>query len=338
MRVFQILNNLQQNLRIQLISPKIMNLQTIEQNLIQEQADVLASLKKLQGMTSQEERLYLYNYAQSKYTGEGEIVELGSWLGSSTVSLAMGLENNRCLADKHQHIHAFDIFTWIDGFNQLPCVVGTSIENKFKHGDCFLTEYQARIEPWRELIDVHHADLTTTSWESEKSIEYLFVDAMKSWDLTNSIIQNFFPYLIPGKSLVHHNDWGHFSQPRIHLIMYKFRDYFTPIDHLAPAMIFKYTKEIPQKLLMETYNYQTFSKSEIDHAFNYALGISPLSSMYGLLLGARILCWIERGEFGIAKLELDSAKLKYENLAKQGSTFANQFLWLDRLLTKSLKA
>ena len=43
------------------------------------------------GMTSMEEQLFLEDYAQNEYSGKGEIVELGCWLGSSTISLARGL-------------------------------------------------------------------------------------------------------------------------------------------------------------------------------------------------------------------------------------------------------
>ncbi|MHC5824971.1 MAG: glycosyltransferase family 4 protein, partial [Nostoc sp.] len=64
------------------------------------------------GMTSMEEQLFLENYAQNEYSGRGEIVELGCWFGSSTISLAMGLEANCCISNKKQHIHAYDIFIW----------------------------------------------------------------------------------------------------------------------------------------------------------------------------------------------------------------------------------
>src|ERR1700684_1253803 len=46
------------------------------------------------GMIAQSEIEYLRSYARADYSGSGEIVDLGCWLGATTISLSQGLEKN----------------------------------------------------------------------------------------------------------------------------------------------------------------------------------------------------------------------------------------------------
>lgn len=300
-----------------------------------EEVTVQESLAKLQGMTSLAERLYLYKYTEKEYSGIGEIVELGCWLGSSTSCLAMGLESNPNITTKDKRIHVYDMFTWMEGWNQLPVVLGTPIEGKYKSGDSFLDEYIKRIEPWSHLVRVYPGDLTKMSWNQQKDIEFLFVDIMKSWELVNSIVRMFFPNLVPNTSIMYHNDWAHAGTPQIHLLMYKFRDYFTPIYHAAPAIVFKCVDKIPKDILKTSYSFQYFSNQEVEQAFNYSFSISP-AQMYPMIFGAKVMCWIRQSKLDIAQLELDLARRKYDaELSQPGSGFANQFARLEKLLIKA---
>jgi predicted O-methyltransferase YrrM len=46
-------------------------------------------------MLSNLEREYLHTFALKKYAGQGAIVDLGCWLGSSTIALASGVASTR---------------------------------------------------------------------------------------------------------------------------------------------------------------------------------------------------------------------------------------------------
>src|SRR5439155_13855185 len=61
------------------------------------------------GMISREERRY-YQYIGKFYSGQGEIVELGPWLGCSTFYILSGLAKNPNFAAKH--LHVYDDFVW----------------------------------------------------------------------------------------------------------------------------------------------------------------------------------------------------------------------------------
>ena len=255
------------------------------------------------GMTSLEEQDFLEDYARHEYSGRGEIVELGCWFGSSTISLAMGLEANFSIANKNQRIHAYDIFIWSTDANMQQSVIGTALDGKYQDGDSFLDEYRQRISPWNDLVQVYPGDLTELGWH-QAPIEFLFIDAMKSWELANSILKNFFPYLVPGVSLVLHQDFAHFYTSWIHLIMYRLRDYLVPIEHpfIYSSRVFRYTQEIPEELLQYVYSFDTFSREEVEAAFDYSMAITP-EKMQPNIMAAKVMYFIHVGDFKQAILE-----------------------------------
>jgi hypothetical protein len=64
------------------------------------------------GMLSPQELQYLYEYTKNEYSDLGEIVDLGCWLGSSTIAMATGLVENTKPQVKNRQIHAYDSSIW----------------------------------------------------------------------------------------------------------------------------------------------------------------------------------------------------------------------------------
>jgi hypothetical protein len=246
-------------------------------------------------MLTSAEKEYIYRYAKNEFKAIGEIVDLGCWLGSSTVPLAAGIQENSEPKTKNHLIHAYDIFVWEAWMDQLSCVAGTSLEGKFKPGDSFYDECLTQTYPWREQIQFHQVDLTKTTWENG-AIEMLFIDAMKSWELANSIIQNFFPSLIPGHSIVVHQDFTHYYTYWIHLTMYRFREYFDVVYDIpySASLVFKYKKQIPQQELQKFYSVESFDVDEINAAFDYSASlVSP--EKRPVILAGKIKAFTELG-------------------------------------------
>lgn len=262
------------------------------------------------GMTSMEEQLFLEDYAQNQYTGQGEIVELGCWFGSSTISLAMGLEKNTCIKNKVQRIHAYDIFVWHSAMER--SVSEPSLKNKYKDGDIFLSEYLERIDPWKNLVKVYPGDLTEMGWKQAK-IECLFIDAMKSWNLTSSIAENFFPYLIPGLSLIVHQDFAHYYTAWIHLLMYRLRQYMTPIEHsfIYSSRVFRADKSIPEEALQAACSFDDFTEAEVEAAFAYSLNITD-KRVQPNIWAAKVMYFIHIRNFARAKAEFRRAVANLE--------------------------
>ncbi|MGH9372664.1 MAG: class I SAM-dependent methyltransferase [Vicinamibacterales bacterium] len=262
--------------------------------------------RRLIGMLTLNEQAYLRWYAKRRYTGRGEIVDLGCWLGSSTMPLALGLRDNRAVPVHRQVIHAYDIFRWEDWMDE--SVKGTSLEGRYRAGDSFLDEFQRRTAPWSTMVRPYAADLRAIGWTGG-DIEFLFIDAMKSWDLTNSILKTFFPALIPGFSVIVHQDFAHYYTPWIHLVMYRLRRFFSPICHIAESgsVVFRYQERIPDSILNAAYSFASFTDHEIEAAFEHSVTLVA-GRKRSNVMAAKVMIAVHQGNKQLATRWLNTMR------------------------------
>lgn len=225
---------------------------------------------RVHGMTSSEEQNYFRRYAQDIYSGVGEIVDLGCWLGSTTIPLAQGLRENFNMSTKGKRIHAYDLFVWEKWMNPYR----TGCRKEYSPGESFLEEYKARTYSYSDLITIYPGDLQQIGWIG-KPIEFLLVDAMKSWEMAEYIVERFYPSLLPGKSLLLHQDFKHYYTSWIHLIQYRLRDYFTFEMDIpnSSSVVFRLKKQVDcdMKWLADL---KSFSNHEVDEAFDYSMSLT----------------------------------------------------------------
>jgi hypothetical protein len=155
-------------------------------------------------LTAEECRMLAW-IAQVFPCGAGVICDLGSFLGGSTVHLAHGAS----LSPQAAMVHAFDFFTIADehkgpwlydrGF---PPFEGNDMSHLFRQ---FTAPYAERIRAW-------HGGIEQQQWTGEP-IEVLFVDICKGWDTQSHVMRQFYPCLIPGGSVVIHQDFQHWMHP-----------------------------------------------------------------------------------------------------------------------------
>ena len=74
-------------------------------------SEIATQSSHIPSMLTETEKKY-YQYIAMFYSGTGEIVELGPWLGSSTFHLISGLENNPYFKTQNKRIHVYDDFVW----------------------------------------------------------------------------------------------------------------------------------------------------------------------------------------------------------------------------------
>lgn len=187
-------------------------------------------LASLPGMTSLDERRCLYGLARNKLSGAGEIVDLGCWLGSLTVSLAVGIRRNPVRDLGSRKVHAYDRFVWISSYMD-DCWPGDLDLPPPADGESFLRAYESVTDPWKDLIETHAGDLAHLKWGGEP-IEILSVDAMKSVELSRQIVLEFFPSLLDGAS-VFHQDFCHHYTWWIHIYHFLLRRHFACVDPIA---------------------------------------------------------------------------------------------------------
>ncbi len=254
---------------------------------------------QLLGMTSKTEQEYCTRYGREIYTGAGEVVDLGCWLGSTTLSLLEGLLKNPAFLSSDKKVYAYDLFIWFDWMNE--STAGTNLLAKYKEGDNFVAEFERRISKYSSRIEICAGDLVLVGWNG-KPVEFLLIDAMKTWDLANGIVRHFYPSLLPGKGMILHQDFAHHFAPWIHVLQWKFRDYFEFAEEVphSQTLVFRLVKPLPTELLQAVYGFESFSDAEVDEAFEYAMKLVSAEKLPNVA-AAKVMWYVHQEKFVEAK-------------------------------------
>jgi predicted O-methyltransferase YrrM len=162
-------------------------------------------------MLSFEERLFLHHAARTGIPGA--IVDLGAFLGGSTLALGSGAEHRDARVD------SYDLFRLADDWEKEWFPEGMDVEI----GESTLPIYEHNIRRVRDRVTVHEGDVAEAVWNEPISV--LFVDIAKSWTTADAVWNTFFPWLQPG-SLVIQQDLVHWGHPWCAVIMEHLADHF----------------------------------------------------------------------------------------------------------------
>jgi hypothetical protein len=278
-------------------------------------------MRGLRGMTTMSERAYLYWFTRHMFANQGAIVDLGCWLGSTTIPMAMGLARASRPAAGSPCIYAYDNFVWRSWME--PGVLGTSLEGQYADGESFLEEFERRTEHWRHLIRACPQDLADARWQGG-GIEFLLVDAMKSWELANAIISRFYSALMPGRSFLFHQDFAHWYTPWIHLTHYRLRHYFEVAYDVprSSSVVFRSIERIPDELLTRHCAPGGFTVDEIHSAFDYSAGLVGRDKRPNVM-AAKITCFLHARDLTLASTELERCR-------SQGLDFRSDLAIVER--------
>lgn len=196
----------------------------------QEMTDVAA----IPTMLARDERLFYHWVGSGWCKGVGDIVDLGAFVGGSTARLAAGLGQQH----RHVHVHAYDRFTVTDDLKErLLYPAGIAPFD----GPDLLPVARDLLAPWSDRISFHKGAIENIGW-CGRPIEVLAVDAFKSVDTMDQMVRDFFPSLIPGRSLVIQQDFLHKAQPWIPALMLRLRDVFRPLAYIRrDTLVFQCT-------------------------------------------------------------------------------------------------
>ena len=200
------------------------------------------------GMIGDEERRALYWISRHWFAGRGEIVDAGAYIGASAFAIAAGASANPVVKRRRPIIHSYDYFQAVDDY-----VIRSLRESghAVEPGGDYLDVFRGQTRRYRDLIEPHPGDFLTMQWHAP--IELLFIDIAKTPELNTHLIREFFPHLIPGHSLVIHQDFFHCWHPHIHITMEALEPYFEIIDgHIDfTSRLYRCTKAIPSAALEE---------------------------------------------------------------------------------------
>jgi SAM-dependent methyltransferase len=194
------------------------------------------------------DELRLLNRLAENYSGVGVIVDGGSFLGGSTVALADGLRRNprRRRLGQDKVIHSFDRFE-VEEWTR-----GVYFPESTPPGTSFREQFESNIAPWADLVEVHAGDVLAHEWKNGP-IEILFIDMAKHWKVCDWVTWQFFPHLIPGRSIVVQQDYlYHHWTGWLHVTMEFYADYFEYVcDTDVNSVVFLNTKKIPASVLRQ---------------------------------------------------------------------------------------
>lgn len=158
----------------------------------------LPPLPQVPGMIREEEGRYLYWLTSRAYAGSGAVVEVGSWLGRSTIHLAAGLRD----AGYDDALHCFDQFSW----RRSHILKATLPLSK---GEDFQPYFERNVRPVYPGIRVTKTAIRDLSWDLGP-VEILFLDAPKTLPDLSAVLAVFGPHLMPGLSVIVFQDYQHF--------------------------------------------------------------------------------------------------------------------------------
>jgi hypothetical protein len=206
--------------------------------------DLPAEVVDVPTMLSLEERRLLYALARDYASGEGAIVDAGCFLGGSTAALLAGLRDRPApwsgppvVSYDRFRIEAYTVPLF---FNDDPSAVV---------GESFRSRFDANVAGFDVPHVVREGDVTAMGWAGGP-IDILFLDLDKSWRINDALLRDFFPSLVPGRSVIVHQDYGWGCMPWIPITVELMVDSLRLIDGMeAGSHVFFVEREIPAELI-----------------------------------------------------------------------------------------
>lgn len=184
----------------------------------------------------------LYYLTLEWYSGEGDIADMGAFLGGSTICFAAALRRR---SFRRTVLHSYDRF-FLTEFERARFFPDNAPPGLRTRGN-----FDYNLRNYLDLIVVHEGDVLGLPWDGGP-IELLFVDIAKTYRVMDHILLSYFPALIPLRSLVVMQDYLHNRLPWHHVVMEKLSSYFDyVVDTDINSVVFQPTKPTPTSVLQD---------------------------------------------------------------------------------------
>jgi methyltransferase family protein len=240
----------------------------------------LPPLPALPGMVSPVECRYLYWLTSRGYAGAGAVVEVGTWLGLSTIHLAAGL----AAAGHHAALTCYDQFVWHRSY-------GRSAALPLRRGDDFQPHFEANVRPVYPGLVVRKAALDAIAW-TDGPIEILFLDAPKHLVDMSTALAAFSSWLEPGLSLVVMQDYMHPPAFALPAVISCLGDALEPVHIVdgGSTVAFRVLRRIDfSRAQPVEWNYTRWSPDEVAAHWRRVTDPLPLEVRARLQVGAALL-------------------------------------------------
>jgi hypothetical protein len=197
-------------------------------------------------MLSKTERKLLYGLARDYASGEGAIVDAGCFLGGSTAALLAGVRD-RPRPWTGAPVASYDLFR-VEEYTLGKFFSG---DPPARVGDSFRERFDAHVVRFDVPHVVNEGDITEIGW-SGGPIDVLFLDVLKSPEINDAVLRDFFPSLVPGRSVIVHQDYGWGWMPWIPATVELMRDSLVLLDWMEwGSHVFFVADELPVDVIQD---------------------------------------------------------------------------------------
>jgi len=218
-------------------------------------------------MLSREECRYLHWLGKELWTGRGLIVEVGPWLGGSTLCLAGGMSKSG--HNTRHMLHVIDNFIWrefMSGLADLPLQAGESFEPYFKKN---LEPFWESIVVYRNALpdeELDHDEVALKKRYGQKEsvpffgglvtqepVQILFIDGAKSWRAMKTLLNLFSGQMRSGDTLLVCQDFKYWETYWVPMMMMRLVDFVEVLHNVrnGTTVTFRLKKAIPASFLEE---------------------------------------------------------------------------------------
>lgn len=150
-------------------------------------------------------------------------------------------------------LHSYDLFqVWkepgvsdADVASSLKATFGIEVAGF----ESTLGVFMANLGTLSRHVTVHQGDITKMTWPG-RPVELLFIDICKMEAVWKHMVAMFYRSLIPGHSIVIHQDWHHAMLPYIHIGQEAFAEYFEVVVRKADdSAAFRLVRRIPDRVI-----------------------------------------------------------------------------------------
>lgn len=200
-------------------------------------------------MISAEEKQYLHWIGNQAWQGKGLIVEIGPWLGGSTVCLAAGMQESGHQTDKR--LVVYDNFIWREFMSDRAPL-------DLQPGDCFHHGFRENVSDYSSIVDSYKLTLPDEIIAGDKEaeskrfaseekvpmlesvagnepVEILFVDGAKSWLALKHLLVTVSERLLAGDSLLVCQDYKYWGNYWVPLMVTLLGDRVRPVHNVLAA-------------------------------------------------------------------------------------------------------
>jgi hypothetical protein len=275
------------------------------------------------GMVSPDEMAFFRESAARSVGKEGAIVDLGCWLGSTSIALAQGiLSRGSQTGNRTEKVLGFDRFVWEEW---MPAHLPYGI---YYPGESFLPEARRIARDCTgDSVELIQADLALYEW-SAGPIKILLVDAMKGESIARQIACTFYPSLLAGSLLIH-QDFKHYYTSWIHVLQYRLRDYFRLSASVPKSgtVAFEVLAPTPKEAVARATDFAQIADDEVDAAFHHSLKLVGSGEDVNVA-AAHVMQYVHLGRKDRALATLET----YRSLTtSDNSEFPKVMSYLDQL-------